>query len=216
MPESLALTTTRAPETVPMPVMMPPPLALSAPSSSCMLQAGERREFEERRAAVEQKIDAVARQKLAALCELLGRFGGVGADLGFQAAHLLQQLQMALAVGARGVGVEVDSAFDGGHAGTFERGQIARPNTAASMRFVWFPDAARLATKTERTAGWRGCDGLSGRRGATRAAKLNSCWETLGSSRDRSSLFLRCGDCRGFVLRRLRPRPRYAGSRGAI
>ena len=90
--------------------------------------AGERHQFEERRAAVEQQRDALARHELLALgeavarllrCRLHARLGG--AELGDGCEHLLA---VALVV----VAVAVDLAFDDGHV------SLSRPAPWASPR----------------------------------------------------------------------------------
>ena len=92
---------------------------------------------------------AITRQELAAFFEFLGRLGRVGAHLCLKAAHLFQQFQVAGAVGARGFGGEVGSAFDGGHSLTLKRGGPcprgfrARADcparSRASIRIAYFP-----------------------------------------------------------------------------
>ena len=79
------------------------------------VEAGERGDLQERRAAIEQVGEALARRELPALLEhgqLL--VGGVAHAL-LERAELLDQRQHVAPVGLEGLGVGVDPGLDDGH-----------------------------------------------------------------------------------------------------
>jgi hypothetical protein len=71
-------------------------------------EAAERRELEERRVAIEQQIDALARRQLAPLPEFDVGSAGRLADLCLERAKLGDQLEMRGAIGAERVTVDDD------------------------------------------------------------------------------------------------------------
>src|SRR5271155_4091506 len=71
-------------------------------------EPAERRELEERRVAIEQQVDALARRQLAALAEFgVGSPGGLAA-LRLERAKLADQFEMRGAIGAKRVAVDDD------------------------------------------------------------------------------------------------------------
>ena len=78
-------------------------------------QAGEHRQLQEGRAAVDQAGDAFARQQLAAFFELVALGGRAFAHLGFEGADLIQPLLHAGGVALEGVGLRVEGGAQGGH-----------------------------------------------------------------------------------------------------
>ena len=93
---------------------------------------GERRQFEKRRAGIDQRHHALARQKLAARQMALAgarraALGGLGAaafKLGDQRAH--RRL-----VGAEFLRRGIDAGCDGGHESPFGKGDFTMPHAAA-------------------------------------------------------------------------------------
>jgi hypothetical protein len=79
-------------------------------------EAGERRDFKERLAAVEQQVDAFARQQLAAGAELLFRLGRGLQNLCFQPAELGDQFQVAGTVLRHAGSIRVETAAKDRHA----------------------------------------------------------------------------------------------------
>src|SRR5271155_4863144 len=71
-------------------------------------ESAERRELEERRVAVEQQVDPLARRQLAAVAEFAVRSAGCLADLALERAKFADQLEMRGAVGAKRVAVDDD------------------------------------------------------------------------------------------------------------
>ena len=71
-------------------------------------EAAERRELEERRVAIEQEVDALARRQLAALAEFGVGPAGSLANLRFQRSEFGDQFEMRGAIGAERVAVDDD------------------------------------------------------------------------------------------------------------
>ena len=89
--------------------------------------AGERHQLEERRAAVEQQRDALARHQLLALGEALARLVGRRLHARLGVAELCDGREHLLAVALELVAVAVDLAFEDRHA-------LSRPALWASRR----------------------------------------------------------------------------------
>ena len=77
--------------------------------------AGERRQFEERRAGIEHQRHPLARQQLPAAVEAVLCGGRRGAGAFLERAHAGDQRQHAVAVGLEGAAGGSDGVFDDGH-----------------------------------------------------------------------------------------------------
>ena len=78
-------------------------------------QPHESGEFEERRASIQQEVDAVTGKQLSALGKLLRRFCRVCPDACLKGAYLRDQLQVTLTVCAGCIGVQANPGFDDRH-----------------------------------------------------------------------------------------------------
>ena len=106
---SLAVITHSTPDTTPTPEMTPPPSAeLGAPGR-------QRAELEERRVAVEQQLDALARHQLAALAVARDVLLAAGAAPARAARRERELAQKALAVAPIGLGAGVDASREDLH-----------------------------------------------------------------------------------------------------
>ena len=80
------------------------------------LVAAQRRDLQERRAAIEDQGEAIARQQLAALVELFLRARGGLGNPALKRPKFIDQREVMLAVGGEGIRARVDFGFEWGHA----------------------------------------------------------------------------------------------------
>ena len=157
---------TSRPETRPMPVTRP----AAGASLSYMLERGERRQLEERRAGIEQPVDALADGELALLAMALEVFGAAAHPDDLASTRAARRRAAACARGWPQTPRRTDRRVDDIHGRYHPQQSVLKPQAGqrqtACMRYISAPQRSHgiLSSLAGGRAGLERGDGFDGRR----------------------------------------------------